>query len=156
MRVILGAYVRTSFDADLEYRGPGHRYDRVFFPDGVWAEAHLVGQGRRFFEGREFNLSDHFGVMCYVDVHEAYGSKGGFGGLSARARRGELVAMKDVSLQTELQEALAVLQSGRSEQAVARQRASERERVDHCRMQREGRSLPKLCRVTGVSSTSMS
>ena len=33
----------NKFDADLEYRGPGHRYDRVFFPDGVWAEAHLVG-----------------------------------------------------------------------------------------------------------------
>jgi endonuclease/exonuclease/phosphatase family metal-dependent hydrolase len=48
----------NRFDAQLEYAGPGLRYDRVLFGGGVWAEAFLVGQEKCFFDGSEFFLSD--------------------------------------------------------------------------------------------------
>ena len=48
----------NKFYADLEYAGPGLRKDRVLFGEGLWAESYLVGQGRLFFDGQEFCLSD--------------------------------------------------------------------------------------------------
>ena len=62
----------NGFYSDSGYAGPGLRKDRVLFGKHAWAESHLVGQGKLHFEGREFCLSDHFGVMAYVDVAEVY------------------------------------------------------------------------------------
>jgi len=120
----------NGFYADSAYRGPGLRCDRVLFGEGAWAESHLIAQGKVFFEGREFYLSDHFGLMAYVDFNDVYAAGGRSSQIMARARRGHLVAMKDVALQKELVEAKAQLQLGREAQALARQRAAQRDRGD--------------------------
>ena len=75
----------NPFYKDTDYRGPGLRKDRVLFGEQIWAEAHLIGQAKVFFEGSEFYMSDHFGVMAYADAADAYRKKDS---VVARARRG--------------------------------------------------------------------
>ena len=53
----------NRFDAENSYPGPGLRKDRVLFGAEVWAEAHLLAQGRVFVDGCGFCLSDHFGLL---------------------------------------------------------------------------------------------
>ena len=55
----------NKFYADSAYMGPGLRFDRVLFCGKAWADAHLVGQGRRFFEGCEFSLS----LSLFLSLH---------------------------------------------------------------------------------------
>ena len=46
-------------------RDPGKRKDRVLFSEQVWAEAHLVGQGKVFFEGKvQFVRSFGCPLLC--------------------------------------------------------------------------------------------
>ena len=98
--------------------------DAVLFAGSLWVEAHVVGEARRFFDGAEFCLSDHFGLLCYVDVHNAYSLRSKAGEMEARARRLRLVSLKDLAVQKELVESRALLQLGREEQALARKRAA--------------------------------
>ena len=60
-------------------------------------------------------MSDHFGLMAYVDVHDAYSSRKRSAELVARSRRGQLVAMRELAMQKEAVEAKAMLQHGREE-----------------------------------------
>ena len=87
----------NRFYADSAYCGLGLRYDRHLFGDGVWAEAHLVAEGKVFFGGQEFFMSDHFGVMAYIDQNDVYSASSKCASVAARARRGQLVAAKDCS-----------------------------------------------------------
>ena len=128
----------NAFYADSGYAGPGLRKDRVLFGSRTWAEAHLVGQGKMFFEGCEFGLSDHFGVMAYVDVDKVYASKAKQDCVTARVRRGQLVSMRDEAQQKELLEVKASGQAGREGQALAQRRAAERERAEYQRAQERG------------------
>ena len=118
----------NKFYIDSGYRGPGLRYDRVLFAGSLWVEAHLIGEARRFFDGAEFCLSDHFGLLSYVDVHDAYNLRSRSGQMQARARRLRLVSMKDFAVQKELVESKALLQLGREEGASSRRRAAQRDR----------------------------
>ena len=76
----------NRFYAESHDNGP-RRYDRVLFSGPLWAEAHLIGEARRLFDGCEFCLSDHFGVLGYIHVHDCYGSKNRMHELVARSRR---------------------------------------------------------------------
>ena len=104
----------------------------------MWAESHLVGNGPVYFEGSEFWLSDHCGILAYVDLCDAYGSKAKQDLIVARARRGQLVSLRDQNQQKELVEVKARRQHGREEQALARRRAAERDRAAFQRGQKRG------------------
>ena len=128
----------NRFDHGLQKVGCGARYDRVLFGKKVWAESHVVGNGPVHFEGSEFWLSDHCGLLAYVDFCDAYGSKAKQDVVVARARRGQLVSMREQSQQKELVEVKARRQQGREEQALARRRVAERDRAAFQRVQRRG------------------
>lgn len=137
----------NKFYEDSTYGGVGLRKDRVLFGKKVWAEAHLVGQGKRFFDGREFNLSDHYGVLAYVDVGDFYASLAKQDCVAARVRRGQLVSMRDQAQQRELVEAKAMRQAGCEEQEIARRRAAERNRVGFQQAQRRAARQRRARRV---------
>jgi hypothetical protein len=40
----------NGFYADTCYKGPALRKDRLLFAEHVWAESHLIGQAKVFFE----------------------------------------------------------------------------------------------------------
>jgi len=128
----------NAFYKDSQYSGPGLRKDRVLFGKRAWAEAHLVGQGKMFFDGCEFCLSDHFGVMAYVDVGDVYASRAKQDCVTARVRRGQLVSMREQAQQKELLEVKASCQAGREGQALARLRALQRGRAEYQRAQDRG------------------
>ena len=66
-----------------EYRGqggsaPAYCFDRILLGGGVFAAAYLVGHARCFGDEDAFALSDHYGLMGLLDVHEAHaGARGG-------------------------------------------------------------------------------
>jgi len=120
----------NRFYADMTSGGRGLRKDRVLFGEMVWAKAHLVGQCEHFFDGSKFHLSDHFGVMAYVDVSPVYASitrKQDV--LAARARRAEIANFMRQCQQKDQVEVRALQQRGRDSQALEQQRARERDRV---------------------------
>ena len=127
----------NKFYSDCSYNGPGLQYDRVLFAGSLWVEAHVIGEARRFFDGAEFCLSDHFGLLCYVDVHNAYGLRSRAGEMETRARRLRLVSLKDLAVQKELVEARALLQLGREEMALARRRAAQRDQGEFQKAQQK-------------------
>ena len=59
-----------------DYHGPGYSFDRIWCQGSVRAEGHLVGACREFCDGRSFFLSDHFGVLGFLDVHDLHASIG--------------------------------------------------------------------------------
>jgi hypothetical protein len=127
----------NKFYSDCSYNGPGLQYDRVLFAGAMWVEAQLIGEARRFFDGAEFCLSDHFGLLCYVDVHNAYSLRSRAGDMEARARRLRLASMKDLAVQKELVESRALLQLGREEQALARKRVALRDQGEFQQAQKK-------------------
>jgi len=137
----------NRFDHRLPKGGIGQRYDRVLFGERVWAESHLVGNGPVCSDGSEFHLSDHCGVLAYVDVCEAYASKAKQDLVAAGLRRAQLVSLRDVSHQRELEEMKARRQQGREQQALARSRAAERDREAFQQAQRRGARLRRERRV---------
>ena len=128
----------NKFYADMSYAGFGLQKDRVLFGSRVWAEAHLVGQGKVYFGGSEFCLSDHFGVLAYVDVGKLYASAAKRDVVTARERRGQLRKLKDETEQKELVWVRAMAQAGREELAAARRRLSEGERAVYEQAQQRG------------------
>ena len=124
----------NKFYANSLYRGVGLRKDRVLFGKRVWAVAHLVGLCEQYFDGEKFYLSDHFGVMSYVDADDSYASRANLDMAAARARRRQLGLVMERNQQKELADAKA----RRKEQALARRRAHERDRADLQRAQRRG------------------
>ena len=127
----------NCFYADMVMRGFGLRKDRVLFGRDVWAEAHLVGQRRQFFEGKEFCLSDHFGLMAYVDVSGVYARRGKKATEAQRGNRKIIVDMRDKYSCAETNENKAQRNLGREMQVVVRQRASEVQRAAFQRKQQE-------------------
>ena len=120
----------NGFYADSSYAGFGIRKDRALFGQGLWAEAHLVGQGKEFFDGAEFNLSDHFGVMVYVDNAECYEAITKKSEMVRRLHRKRLADLRERFQQLELVENKARRLAGREQQAVERRRVAERDRAD--------------------------
>ena len=90
-----------KFYADVAYSGPGLRKDRVLFGEKVWAKAHLVGQREQYFDGERFYLSDHFGVMGYVDVSDLYASRAKQDIVAAMCRRQQIARLVEQNEQKE-------------------------------------------------------
>lgn len=128
----------NKFYANSLYTGPGMRKDRVLFGKRLWAAAHVVGQCEQYFDGEKFHLSDHFGLMAYVDVDDAYASRATLDVAVAKARRRQLVTGMEQNQQKEIADTKERRQAGREEQALARRRAQERDRADLQRAQRRG------------------
>ena len=128
----------NRFFADMSYAGPGLRKDRVLFGKKVWAQAHLVGQCEQFFEGEQFYLSDHFGVMAYVDVRDVYASRAKRDLAAAQVLRGRMANLMEENQQRELVEVKALRQAGREDLALAQQRARLRDAEDFRREQQRG------------------
>ena len=125
----------NRFYDDMQYAGPGLRKDRVLFGKGLWVESHLLAQGKVFFDGEEFHLSDHFGVMAYVDEARVYASALRCDLLKARVRRREVLSVRDAAQQKELVENRSRLQRGRAAQAQLRQQVAFRDRAEFQRAQ---------------------
>jgi endonuclease/exonuclease/phosphatase family metal-dependent hydrolase len=49
-------------------KGVGFAFDRIFFRGACWVECFLVGRGRHYSQGHGFHISDHFGLLGFVDV----------------------------------------------------------------------------------------
>ena len=128
----------NKFYEDAGRGGSGHRYDQALFGAGVWAEAHVVAKGRQAFQGHEFCLSDHFGLMVYADVAAVYASRAKAAKRSADARRRGLVQLREQAQQREEEEVKARRQAAAEGRAVARQRASEQARGEWVKAQRSG------------------
>ena len=116
----------------------GFRFDRALFGKSMWAEAHLVAQGKQSFDGVEFCLSDHFGLMVYVDAGRVFESRVKGDVRSAEARRKALAQIREQAQQTEAEEVKARREAAREGQALARQRATERDRQAWVRAQERG------------------
>ena len=68
----------NKFYSGLGERGAvGQRRDRVLFGSELWAEVHLVGKGKVFFEGSEFTCPTTMGCsdMCVLTRASDLGSK---------------------------------------------------------------------------------
>jgi len=125
----------NRFYEDMTGFGNGLKKDRVLFGEQVWAETHLVGQQKQFFDESEFYLSDHFGIMAYVDVDASYSSRVQTDVACARVRRGQLVQIREEAAFKELQEVKAKRQEGREEKHLHRQRVAENDRASFQRSQ---------------------
>ena len=93
---------------NVYYNGPNY-YEQpqgiislLFGPIGglitgaVAGAVQLVGEGKVFFGGKEFFMSDHFGVMAYVDQSRLHDTWPRTVGVAAGARRLQLKDMKDI------------------------------------------------------------
>ena len=128
----------NRFFADVAYKGPGLRKDRVLFGKRTWAHVHRVGLCAEYFDGQKFYLSDHFGLMAYVDCDDCYGSRTHQNIAAAKVRRGQLAYLMEQNQQKELVEVKESGQRGREEQALARRRAQERDQAEFRRAQQRG------------------
>ena len=112
------------------------------------------------YEGEEFYLSDHFGVLAYVDVCDAYVSRAKQDVVATQARRGHLVRLREHGQEKELVEVKARRQVGREEQALARRRTAERDREQFQRTQRRGakqrQERRRRLRAVGLGSEGLS
>ena len=70
-----------------------HRFDRLLFRGAASACAFLVGQCKQFSDGSSFYLSDHFGVLALVDVHQSH--LGRAGAVAARERNKALAQLRN-------------------------------------------------------------
>ena len=86
----------NKFHENVEYEGIGLRYDRILSSRNVWAESFLVGQRKTFFEGHEFFLSDHHAVLGFFDCHSVFSDSGRAATAMARARRAQIVGLRDL------------------------------------------------------------
>ena len=126
-----------------EYKGMGRKapalsFDRVFFGGQAMASACLVGQGRCFREGESFCLSDHFGVLGFVDAHAvhevaAVGEESGDKEerVEERARRrAALAGVRDQACVEEQFVVQAMCREGRENAAVQRAQGDARRREE--------------------------
>ena len=125
----------NRFDQDVQYRGPGMRFDRAFFGRKLFAQAHLVAQGPVVFEGVQFCASDHFGLMVYVDAADVFSLRGRGPAEAARVRRAEVSRTCEAAAEREVQEVRARRQAAREEKAVEREKAGERDRAEFSKVQ---------------------
>ena len=81
-------------------------------------------------------LSDHFGLMVYADVADAYASRAKADVTAVLSRRKEVVTMRDECHRKEVEEVKAMLQAGRDNVVNARLRVAERDKKEFQRLQR--------------------
>ena len=116
---------QTRYDnAEVSTSGSkiGYAFDRAFYAGGLCAEAFLVGKSRIFMEGVKFSLSDHYGVLGYLDIHASH-SVGSQDGAARRERRGALVAIRDQACIFEAAEVRTLSQDAWQQSTVEKARA---------------------------------
>ena len=117
----------NKYNEDLQhYKGPGFKFDRVLFKGQLMVEAMLVGRARQFHEGQPFYLSDHFGVLAFLDVHAGHTHRGD----QSRERRSVLAAQRDEQALAENIFVVSSEKAGQEEAALDRARTVWRERGD--------------------------
>ena len=72
----------------------------------------MLNERRVFFEGAQFNLSDHYALLGFLDVHPCYAGAWRAGQAAARAGRGQLVHLRDRALLFESRQAKEILRLG--------------------------------------------
>ena len=92
---------RNAFDEEVSRGRPvvGEAFDRILCRGSVFVEAFMVGSARRFCGGRGYNLSDHYGLLGLVGVHESLA--GGRATEVARQRRRVVTRARDVAVAAE-------------------------------------------------------
>ena len=103
-----------------------HRFDRVMFRVAVSACAFLVGQCKQFSDGGSFYLSDHFGVLTFVDAHRAH--LGRVGAAVVRERNRALAQLRNEAALAESHLVRERARQGHEEAALMRARAADRDR----------------------------
>jgi hypothetical protein len=117
----------NKYNEDLQhYKGPGFKFDRVLFKGQLMVEAMLVGRARQYHEGQPFYLSDHFGVLAFLDVHAGHTHRGD----RSRERRSVLAAQRDEQALAENIFVVSSEKAGQEEAALDRARTVWRERGD--------------------------
>ena len=128
----------NKFDKDALPRGRGQKYDQALGGPAIWAEALVIAQGRQFFDGEDFYLSDHFGLMVFAAVGGEFASRRHGDQRLAKARRAAVTRLRNEVRQREGEELKARRQAALEARAVARQRAADRGRQEWQRAQRKG------------------
>ena len=69
---------RNAFYADSKVQKDvdGLAFDRILYVGGVFVQSYLVGVARLFSDAVPFCLSDHYGLLGVMDVHESHGAVG--------------------------------------------------------------------------------
>ena len=115
------------------YRRLGEAFDRIWSAGEVWVEGHMVGACRTYCSGESFFLSDHFGLLGFMDVHAAYGVVGGGNSEVARKRREALGSLRTESVMAEKVLTRDRERQGEQERALEAERAAQRERGESLR-----------------------
>ena len=149
----------NRFDKDVPAKGPGKKYDQALCGRAVWAEALVIAQGRQFFEGAEFHLSDHFGLMVYAAVGEEFASRRKEELRRAEKRRAAVTRLRNEARQREGEELKARRQAAVEVRAMERQRAADRGRREWDAAQRRGaaerRNRREALRVAAFGTESL-
>lgn len=98
---------------------PGVRFDRVLYSGSVAVEVHMVGGGKVFSEGCAFILSDHAGLLAFIDVDDVHR----LGLSAARQRRVALCRARDL-------ESASEKSAGRRDAWLMKEKADHRRAVD--------------------------
>ena len=101
----------------------GLRYDWMLYRGILCAEGYVLNERRVFHEGAQFNLSDHYALLGFLDVHPCYGLSWRKGLAAARAGRGQLVQLRDRAILLESRQAKESLRLGMEELSSSRRRA---------------------------------
>ena len=70
------------------------------YAGAMHAEAFLVAKGRVYSEGHSVTLSDHYGVLAFVDIHDAHSGTVD-SAMDSRDRRGALTRIRDHAIRHE-------------------------------------------------------
>ena len=120
--------VNKFYENLQDYRRNGEVFDQVLSSGCVWVEGHRVGNCYEYRAGKKFHLSDHFGLLGFVDVHAAYGTAGGGQSHVAENRRAALGARRTQSAAVENILTRDREMSGERNVALEAERAAQRER----------------------------
>ena len=118
----------------------GDRFDQIWFKGKAWADGHMIGTFRCFCDGASFYLSDHFGLLGFIDIHSDYRGTGAKAVSAARQRRLELGRMRLESVHAEMLWNRERERLGIQDRHVAKAHAERRARADVYHVSAEARA----------------
>ena len=88
---------RNQFHAELKGRKDvsGQAFDRILHRGNIFVQSFLVNGARQFYDGKGFCMSDHYGVLGFMDVHACHSAEGA--AAEAGRRRWMLTHVRDVA-----------------------------------------------------------
>ena len=84
---------RNKFHAGND--ASGQAFDRIVYRGNIHVQSFLVNGARQFYDGKGFCMSDHYGVLGFMDVHACHGAEGA--AAEAGRRRWMLTHVRDVA-----------------------------------------------------------